>query len=83
MQEKYNGWTNRDTWLVKLWLDNDYNNYIRVLHKIKGIGIDTKLEDLNCCQLTSWLKRLHYGDKINWNLVNINEIKKSLSEENK
>jgi hypothetical protein len=22
-QQKYNGWTNYETWLVKLWLDND------------------------------------------------------------
>jgi 16S rRNA U1498 N3-methylase RsmE len=24
----YNGWTNRDTWLVPLWVDNDYGTYI-------------------------------------------------------
>ena len=25
--EDYNGWCNRDTWLVMLWLNNDYENY--------------------------------------------------------
>ena len=25
--EKYNGWTNYETWLVKLWMDNDQGSY--------------------------------------------------------
>ena len=24
---RYNGWENYETWAVKLWLDNDYNDY--------------------------------------------------------
>jgi hypothetical protein len=28
MNEKtYNGWTNYETWLVKLWIDNDEGSY--------------------------------------------------------
>lgn len=27
MSEKYNGWTNYETWNVKLWLDNDRETY--------------------------------------------------------
>lgn len=27
MSEKYNGWTNYETWNVKLWLDNDQGSY--------------------------------------------------------
>ena len=28
--ESYNGWTNRATWLVALWLDNEYELYTAV-----------------------------------------------------
>lgn len=79
--EGYNGWSNRDTWLVMLWVNNDYNNYMRLEHKIKGIGTDKKLKDLNCCELMAWLKRLHYGDEIDWHNVNITEVKEALLEE--
>jgi hypothetical protein len=27
MNQEYNGWTNRDTWLVALWIENDAYNY--------------------------------------------------------
>ena len=27
--EKYNGWTNYETWLCKLWMDNDGDEYYR------------------------------------------------------
>jgi len=78
--EKYNGWSNRDTWLVILWIENDYNNYIRKENKIKGLGSSKKLIDLSEIEFTIWLKNLHYGDKINWNNVNFQEIKKALLE---
>jgi len=26
-EKKYNGWTNYETWLVKLWMDNDEGSY--------------------------------------------------------
>ena len=38
----YNGWTNRETWLVKLWIDNDQDLYNRHLTEDE---IETMLED--------------------------------------
>lgn len=70
----YNGWTNRDTWLVALWLENDYNNYERLVNKSKGIGTNVKLKDMSCCEKSYWIRQLYYGDKINWNKVNYQEI---------
>ena len=32
MPENYQGWTNRNTWSVAVWLMNDYNTY----HQMKG-----------------------------------------------
>ena len=33
----YNGWTNRETWLVSLWLNNDQGNY-ELLSNVLGLS---------------------------------------------
>ena len=33
--ETFNGWTNKPTWLVKLWLDNDQNTYNDIINLVK------------------------------------------------
>ncbi len=36
----YNGWTNYETWDVKLWLDNDYQTYSYVQDMIASLDMD-------------------------------------------
>lgn len=33
--EKYNGWQNYQTWLCKVWIDNDFNTYQHYKQKAK------------------------------------------------
>jgi hypothetical protein len=37
MDNKYNGWSNYETWNFKLWLDNDETTHKFVINKIKEI----------------------------------------------
>lgn len=43
---KYNGWANYDTWLVALWLENDYNNYLLASRLSRDEVMDMSHEDL-------------------------------------
>jgi len=45
MCEEYNGHTNRQTWSVSLWLDNDYNTYNHVLGMVEQIKRDAPTSD--------------------------------------
>lgn len=77
-ENSYNGWSNRDTWLVMLWLENDESNYKRICNMRAGIGTNRSLSELTCCELQNKLRRFHYGDKIDWHNVNMYEIKFAL-----
>ena len=74
----YNGWTNRDTWLVMLWLNNDYENYQKITRIVNNTN---KLQDLSNNELYIELKDFNYGDKINFNNINLDEIRQALIEE--
>lgn len=73
--EDYNGWCNRDTWLVLLWLNNNYENYVRITRIINNTN---KLQDLSDLELYGELKDFYYGNKINFKNVDIDEVRYGL-----
>ena len=42
---EYNGWTNYETWNVKLWLDNDEGTYDETQHMARGARDELELAD--------------------------------------
>ena len=78
--EDYNGWCNRDTWLVKLWLNNDQNNYEGITRIVNNTN---ELKDLSDLELYMILKDFNYGtdtDKIDFTRVDLDEVRFGLTE---
>lgn len=47
MTEKYNGWTNWETWNVALWISNEYPSYQQAVYLAKqAYGLDNLAESL-------------------------------------
>ena len=79
--EDYNGWCNKDTWLVMLWLNNDQNNYEGITRIVNNTH---ELKDLSDLELFGLLKDFNYGtdtDKIDFNRVDLDEVRFGLTEE--
>jgi hypothetical protein len=70
----YNGWTNRDTWLVALWIDNDRKNY-QTMTQNKEHFLNYTDEAFR-----KSLQHLNYGDEIDFSKVDINEIREIVRE---
>jgi len=75
MTEKYNGWTNWDTWATKLWLDNEKENYDRLSSMDKNELLDLGVDELQLFEYGD------DGDDIDWTQVNVPEIIESLLED--
>lgn len=74
---EYNGWSNRDTWLVYLWLTNDQDSYNTVKSVIKdpSYTFAGKVAGLqNLCKIIS-------RDEINYKNVNWDEVIKAFQDE--
>lgn len=51
--KKYNGWTNYETWAVKLWMDNDHGSYL-MWRECTSALIDEYVERLDEGDLERW-----------------------------
>jgi hypothetical protein len=70
--EKYNGWTNWDTWAVNLYLMNDEHNYNKLMNM--------SLYEVEALTRKNMRDMFYYGDKITWSDVNMDEIIVSIKE---
>jgi hypothetical protein len=85
----YQGWTNRATWGVALWLDNDEGLY----HERRSIVKD-HVDDVHACAdaLEMWVNDMApnlgatlWSDLLSWSLASVNwrELAESWIEEEK
>ena len=59
MSDKYNGWTNYETWNVKLWIDNDEGSYNYWKERTEEIADDAEERDAAELALADVLKAEH------------------------
>ena len=75
--EKYNGWSNRDSWLVALWINNEESNY----NFFKNEHNKKVFSKMNARDFRYYLRKyLKVTDKIIFKNVNVAEIKECINE---
>jgi hypothetical protein len=81
---EYNGWTNYETWLVALWIDNDEGTYTHWRHEAKRLQPHAAAGALKQAHEDGFEETVGlYADLINAALSRVNwiEIAKSLSSD--
>jgi hypothetical protein len=75
----YNGWSNRETWVVNLWLTNDEHTY----NMVRGMSADEIEALVDDCYLTGDLHPGFMSDLINSALAHVDwrEIAESVNAE--
>lgn len=86
--ELFNGWTNKPTWLVKLWIDNEQGTQERASELLKDIdGIDAENVLKEYIETDLFPNTMPaFGlmiDLLNWSMVCVNwsEIVKAIKDE--
>jgi hypothetical protein len=86
MADNYNGWSNYETWLVKLWMDNDeisYHCYLQMARESINVYELSKELEQNFDDCFPLEKSSVYTDLLNSALKEVDwyEIAESLMEE--
>ena len=76
MEKNYNGFTNRDTWLVALWLNNDEYNYRSVKAFYNILAGSDSIMLRSSFESGLW----NFGDKINFSKVDYKTIARVIKE---
>lgn len=76
IDERYNGWTNRETWLVNLWLTNDEPTYREAM---AVANTDNEMLQEAATSVEEFVRDMHecggfYGDLINAALARVDWI---------
>lgn len=71
----YNGYPNRDTWVVALWLNNDAGNYRKMINNKKQLLAMPKDKLLRTLR-----QSFKIGDPVNWKNVKVTPIKQVIRE---
>jgi hypothetical protein len=73
MQDRYHGWTNYETWLVKVWIDNSLNGHIHC-PKQDSVMRNTALNMESISTVADSLKNLFENAANQWMPDDVGEL---------
>lgn len=77
----YNGWKNRATWLVSLWLNNDENLYYAVKHVPKTAFYIRAFVEFTAYEMCAGFRE-DIGDNPDWEIIDWERIAETMNDEN-